>query len=489
MPPRYYTNLASTEATVTYETPPEKRKVTYVFNTSATKSNLRLPYALAVDGVVQAAYKDKPARIPATDKKKNILQEKVEIEVDEGAKVTLYLNSDAHPSYRKSPVYEVKADKRNVEVTITEKTGKHSDADTPSAAVTDEKKNLDTCTAPLTGDIWMKVSHKYTAADVDTLLPDGTGAEVKAAVKSIYEGLTQKKLLISVAATDTRAAAKLEVTFSDSDNPKNNIVTYDLLKDGLPRVHPGGYAAIFSAAFEANVPSLSMSSAWRPCHGSIAHRAGLGIDVSYVGSTRMNREELRKTGAVDTDNVSEEEKKLFKELEAAKAEEAKAKTAATTTKKALDKAKKTADAAEKAATKAQAAHEKVKSDPAKGPAAKAALDKATKASDEAKTAHAEAGKANKEAEETLKKATEKREKAEKAWNDERDKNEPEAVRELREALAASPAVSQLFDPWFMDANTRDNVAATPNLQLDGNETLHVHHLHVTVREPNILDGS
>jgi hypothetical protein len=38
----------------------------------------------------------------------------------------------------------------------------------------------------------------------------------------------------------------------------------------------------------------------------------------------------------------------------------------------------------------------------------------------------------------------------------------------------------------MDANTRDDVDATPNMQNDDNDNLHAHHLHVTVYEPKIL---
>lgn len=479
-----YLNTAASSASVAVEVPAEKRKVAYVFNTSATKSNLGIPYAVSVAGAVLSEFEKAPGRVPRTDKKKKIFQEKIEVEVDAGSEVALYLNSDAHPSYRQNAVYAVTPDKHDVEVTITEKKGKHSDADTPTLASSDEKKKLDAYTAPLTGDIWMKVTHKYTASEAAGLMPDGTSAEVTAAVKSIYEGLAEKKLSITVPATDTRAEAKLDVVFEDADNPKSNIVTFDQLKDGLPRVHPAGYAAIFSAAIDAGVPSLHMSSAWRPSLGSIAHRAGLGVDVSYVGATRMNRQELR--GGVDTTNVSAEEKRLFDEYEAAMAEEATAKKASDAAKKVLDKAKKAADAAQKAAKKASDAYAKVKDDPAKAPAAKAASDEAAKASEEANKARDEAEKAWNEAEEPRKAATEKREEAEKAWNEERDRNEPEDVRELREHLAASPAVSQLFDPWFMDANTRDKIAATPNLQVSANETLHAHHLHVTVREPKIL---
>jgi hypothetical protein len=410
------------------------RSVTYIFDTIA--SNVNIPYAVAVDGVVQSSYKDKPKRVSGANGK-------IVVSVKPGAKVTLYLNSDAHPSYRQNAVYEVSPNDHDIKITITEKAGKHSDPATPTLTGTDQK-NIDTYTAPLTGDIWMTISHKYTAAEVDGLVPAGTSAEVTAAVKSIYEGLSEEQLTLSIAATADKAAATIVVTFADSSNPKQNIVSYSLLTDGLTRVHPGGYAALFNAAVDAGVTKLTMSSAWRPMLGSIAHRAGLGLDVSYLGDTQMNRQELRKAGAVDTTNVSPEEKTLLLTYETAKANETKAK---------------------KEAAKATAAYMKVKSDSMKAPAAKDAADKTQHASKE---------------------ATDARTTAEKAWNEERDKNEPAAVRAFRKSLLASPRVTQLFDPWFMDNNTTDNVAATPNMQKSGNEALHSHHLHITVKEPKIL---
>ncbi|AKI99462.1 hypothetical protein ATI61_109333 [Archangium gephyra] len=367
-----------------------KRKVTYVFKGGA--KNLNIPYAVAINGNVLAEYKDKPKRV-------NGAGGKIITFAEPGQKVALYLNSDAHPSYRKEPVYEVTPAELDVMVTVTEKKGKHKDSDTPTKTESKDAKS-DNYTALLTGDIWLKISHKYTDTEVDALMPKGTSAEVTAAIKSIYNGLTEKKLVISTPEAGKKPAATLTVTFADSDNPKQNIVKYELLADGLPRVHPGGYAALFNAALEAGVASITMSSAWRPILGSIAHRAGLGLDVNYVAGTRMNREELRKKGAVDTTNVSDEEKKLFAEYQAAKGEEKK--------------------------------------------------------------------------------------EAKKKWEEERDKNEPARVKAYREALAASSCVSQLFDPWFMDDNTQDAVAAKPNMQSNSNETLHAHHLHITVREPKIL---
>lgn len=420
-----------------------KRKVTYIIKATSA-ANLSIPYASAVNGVAGVVYKNKPARVSGSNGK--IIVDNV----DPGAKVTLYLNSDAHPSYRKNPVYEVTPNERDITVTVTEKKGKHTDTDKPTKVENKDPKleaakKSDTYTAPLTGDIWMKISHEYTTDEVDGLMPSGTSAEVIAAVKSIYTGLSNKSLSLVTTATKEKLSKTIDVTFNDSNNPKENInKDYDLLTKGLKRVHPAGYAALFSAAIAADVTKLALSSAWRPMLGSIAHRAGLGLDVNYVGSTRMNREELRKKGAVDTVNVSEEEKKLLQDFEKKKVEQADAK-------KKLDSA--------------SAAAKKNSSDPIKAPSTLEAEKNAT-------ATKATADKARVD--------------AEAAWNAERDKNEPAGVRLFRGSLMKCTCVAQLFDPWFMDSNNLDARPADPNMQKTGNETLHAHHLHITVSESKIL---
>lgn len=420
-----------------------KRKVTYIIKATSA-ANLSIPYASAVNGVAKTAYKNKPARVSGSSGK--IIVDNL----DPGTKITLYLNSDAHPSYRKNPVYEVTANERDVTVTITEKKGKHADTDKPLKVEdkdpkVEAAKKTDTYTASLTGDIWMKISHEYTADQVDDLMPSGTSTEVISAVKSIYTGLASKSLSLITVATKDKASKTIEITFDDSNNPKDNInKDYDLLTKGLKRVHPAGYAALFSAAIAADVTKLALSSAWRPMLGSIAHRAGLGLDVNYVGATRMNREELRKKGALDTASVSEEEKKFLQDFEKKKIEQADAK-------KKLDLA--------------SAAVKKNSSDPIKGPPA-------LEAEKTARTAKATADKARVD--------------AEAAWNAERDKNEPSGVRLFRGSLMKCACVAQLFDPWFMDSNNLDAKVAEPNMQKTGNETLHAHHLHITVSEAKIL---
>lgn len=410
------------------------RTVKYIVHVK-TANKLSIPYAVAIDGATQDAYKTKPKHVSGDNG--TILVSNVK----PGSSVTLFLNSDAHPSYRTDPVYKVTPTDKDVTVTITEKEGKSNDTDTPVQITAKDaaKEKEDTYMASLTGDIWMKVSHKYSASEVAALMPTGTSAEVQAAIESIYNQLATASLSFTV------AGKIVTVTFDDSANPKNNInAGYTLLGAGLTRVHPSGYAALFNAAVVAGVGKITMSSAWRPMLGSIAHRAGLGLDVNYIGNSRVNRQELRKKTAPDTTNVSEDEKNLLTKFELAKTEQTAAK-------------KKLAEAA--------ALAKKNKSDPAKAP---------------------EAIEAERTAQEASTKADADRKRAETAWHAERDKNEPDVVRLFRGSLMTCACVSQLFDPWFMDTNNRDTVSPESNMQKTENETLHAHHLHITVYEPKIL---
>ncbi|TKC96390.1 hypothetical protein [Polyangium fumosum] len=355
-----------------------KRTVTYIFNTSATSSTLSIPYAVAVDDEVQAAYRNSVARVSGGDGA-------ITVTVNSGQKVSLFLNSDAAPGRRKNAVYAVTPKDRNVRVTVKEKKGKHNDPDTPVLVATE--KALEKYNAPLTGDIWMKVTHKFTAADVDAAVPAGTRAEIIAALRILYGGLTGNTLTLTIPASGTQAAFTTTLTFADADNPRDNITSFSLTTDGLPRVHPAGFAAILKAAVDSSVTAISMSSNWRPCLGSIAHRAGLGVDVNNVGGTRM----FRTAGANAT------EVRLLQAFQAKPTDANKA-----------------------------------------------------------------------------------------AYEAERDKNQPLHVQGFRRSLQQNPGVKQCFDPWEMDSNTRDNQAATPNRQNDGNSKLHGNHLHITARDGVII---
>jgi hypothetical protein len=415
-----------------------KRTVTYIFDVTSAE-NLNIPYAVAIRGVAQEEFRNKPKRVSGASGKITIRN------VEPGNEVVLFLNSDAHPGYRLNPVYPITPGDRDVVVKITEKKGKHSDTDMPTRINTTGSVDVDNYQAFLTGDIWMKVSHKYSPAEAFSLIPPEINQAIKDAIRKIYDGLSQASLEINVSGTTSTDQRTVLVTFNDGENARENIIRgYDFLKEGLTRVHPSGYAAVFSAAIEAKINKVALTSAWRPMLGSIAHRAGLGLDINYVGTVRMKREKLRKASATDAGTVSQAEQNLFASLERAKTQQI--------------AAKKNIAVAELEVKNARSESEKLI-------LAKQKLKDVNQAGEVAEK---------------------NRKDAEAAWNAERDKNEPDEVRRFRAALMKSRSVSQLFDPWFMDSDSRDNISAIPNMQISGNEKLHAHHLHITVYEPKIL---
>lgn len=415
----------------------KKLKVTYVFEIFSRK-DLNLPYAISINGAV-------PARFNESASKLSCAKGKIEIYVSSGERVALFLNSDAHPSYRKNPVYSVTPNDCDVLIKIIEKAGKNSETDDPkeSEDITIDNTKTKIYNALLTGDIWMKISHKYTKTEVDSIISSNFSPSIVENVKKIYDNLRQPVINVVVPSKDLHEQHIL-ISFSDSDNARNNIhKNYDFLTEGLTRAHPAGYAAILSAAIATGIKKVKMSSTWRPMMGSIAHRAGLGLDVEFVGSTQLNRQELRGSSK-NTENVSEEEKRLFSSFESAKKKQSAAHKEVSKVRKELQKASSTSSSIIEA---------------------KRQLNESTKAA-------AEADKVRKT--------------AESSWIAERDRNEPDEVRRFRHALITSPCVSQLFDPWVMDLNTLDNNPAESNTQTDKNETLHAHHLHITIREPKII---
>ncbi len=441
------------KVTPTVATAKGKRKVTYILDTTVSSADLNMPHAVAIDGKVAEKYRAKA--LPITGKKGEIT-----VTVDAGQQVTLYLNSDAHPDYRTQPVYAITPTDNDVVVHIIEKKGKHADADTPvlktKAAQPGQPDNY---TAPLTGDIWLKVSHKYTTAEAGALIPAQTAPEIKAAVLKYYDGSldkTRSTNTITLPAKDGQPAKTCQITIGAGadNNALMNIQSFDLFTDGLPRVHPLGFVALIESAFAAGVEKLALTSTWRPMEGSVAHRAGLGLDVNYLDAVRLNREELRgKTPTKDADdNVSEEEKKRFQEKEAAEKEAAKAKAE-------LEKLRD-----EKKVLLALKKTQPNKANPIREMELEREIAEATEKS---RTANAKMDASNRE------------------WNEERDKNEPAKVKGYRTVLSQCPHVKQLYDPWFMDKDTQDKIPAIPNEQKTTNEKLHAHHLHITVHEPKI----
>ena len=193
--------------------------------------------------------------------------------------------------------------------------------------------------------------------------------------------------------------------------------------------------------------------------GSIAHRAGLGLDVSVLGGTVLNRQELRRAfdgktpsergNNNDADNVTDAEVKAFGEYEKAIVANKEAVAELETAGNALKAANRSGDAA-----KVSAAEQRLNAaTAAAGPAARSEI--ATR----------------------------------QTWNKERDAGEPAVTRLFRTSLLKCSCVRQLFDPWVIDLDTQDRQQPEANMQrgkTDSLERLHAHHLHITVDDPRIL---
>ena len=394
-----------------------RRKVRYVFDTSATKRDLALPYRVSIDGKVQEA--------EASLCKLSGSKRSIELLVAPGARVALFLNSDVHPDFRREPVYALQVGAHDVEVLITEKQGRISHARAVVGTLLTRQageRAVDCYKALLTGDIWMQISHLYTAAQADAILPPETPSPVRVAVRAIYSGLPAAQLLVQFPASDTTPAHALRVAFAESENARANITYCSLLKDVLPRTHPAAFAALLSEAHKAGVTEVHVTSCWRPMLGSIAHRAGLGLDIVYIANAsqavHINRVGLTGAGGGNP-NVSELEKQLYHEYIVAE----------------------------------QQAHDDYKI-----------------------TTPRSRGTDN----------TDRVSEAKGKWDKEREQHEPKLLNAMRDRLEKNPSVTQVFDPWYMESNTGDQHQKIANKQRSDNEKTHAHHLHITVKESKIL---
>lgn len=282
-----------------------RRTVCYEFNTSASgQRNLAIPYVVIINGEVQN--QGRPRKLDNS--------RKINLTVNAGSKVALYLNSDVHPNHRQNAVYEVIVGSKDVIVNITEQTGNRDRArPVVERVVTSEHSettSVDRYTAKLTGDIWMLISHRYTASEVSAILPPDTPLVIRNAVCNIYRGLAISRLDIPAHSE----GPMLRISFMRQSNPEANISRCSLLTDVLPRTHPCAFASLFSAACKVGISLLHITSCWRPSLGSIVHRAGLGLDVNVVCDPRqcieVDRTDLRTSGRSSNPNISNEEKEL-----------------------------------------------------------------------------------------------------------------------------------------------------------------------------------
>jgi hypothetical protein len=506
------------------------RSVTYRFTFPTGNVVLRYAYQISKDGTFDGTKGSEPAAGAKLLSLKGGATKTFSI--PPGGKVRLFLNSDALATFRTQPVYEVKPDGRDVIVKITEKTGVEAPAnpklagpETITIEETSTKKaagkgkaaetvkktrELDQYTGELSGALWMQISHRFTAAEAEAYIPSGTAEPIRKAVRTAYSGPPERSLVVQLgddeADSDTgtdplegqsredsdeicRMSGTIRVNFHGGadKNARENIAGFDFLKDGLPRTHPNGLIAVLNAAMWAGVTEMTVTSAWRPLLGSVAHRTGLGLDLGSIrdatATVVLNRSEFK-----DYDSA---EQRYQSSLKAVTKAEGSVKTAETdlatrTTQRKAAEAELTrveGEAPEPTATPAaQRAHEKL-------------VAKNKSAVQSAKDAEATAQKKLDKERATLAKKSEQSNNAKRDRDEAKDRLDKEKsapddsalMQRFRAGLADQKhLVTQLFDPWQMDTNTRDAVAASENTYQSANEKLHINHLHVTAYEPSLL---
>lgn len=423
-----------------------KRTVKYVFDTKASSATeLQIPYAVVVNGEVQSKYRDKPEKLGR--------RREIDVPVDVGSSVGLYLNSDVHPDHRQNLVYAVTVGENDVLVNVVEKLGKDGD---PSAAVGRPELKpgkavgtmVDVYSAELNGNVWMRISHVYTPEQADALVPSDTAPAIREAVRRIYSGQVGAKLVVQFPSNDGRASDKLTIHFMDEmkANVAENTRSYKFPDDVITRAHPRAFAALLTEARAVGVSAIHVNSAWRPSLGSIAHRAGLGLDINYIEDgkekTVINREWLTHDKKARISNVTELEKELFADLKRSEVE--------------LEKAN---EQIKKITQELMAESNREK---------QAAL--------QAELAATEGRRRDN---------LQMRDKARADWDKERTAHEPKLIQSLRNKLATNSFVSQLLDPWYIDLDTHDKRPGTPNEQKKGMEDLHSNHLHISIDERKI----
>lgn len=421
----------------------EKRTVWYEFDTSATDAKLAIPYAVEIDGKVLPEFAHKAHVLSKTDRK-------ITLTVRSGASVALYLNSDAHPNHRTHPVYRIRVGDRDALVKIIEKTGRLGHVRAEAGYRYDGQKSgrkIDSYLASLTGDIWMQVSHVYTIPEAEALLPADTDSVIRSAVISIYRGLPKPEMQLRFPASESLPPSRLRITFEEQDAVRMNTTICPLLTHILPRTHPSGFAALFAAARASSITELRIASCWRTSLGSIAHRAGLGLDVVYLESESdhilLNRTNLKLRSAPVTRTVSSEEREAYSQYEDAQAEASKRDSELMRAQSDLAKASEVAD-------RQRCEHELIRAKSRKQAAEKNAQ-------------------------------TKKQE-----WDRMREAHVPGPVQRFRENILRDRRVSQLFDPWYLDVNTRDKLPPLANEQKTALEALHRNHVHITIAEPKFL---
>ena len=115
------------------------------------------------------------------------------VAVPKGTTVGVCINVDAKKKFRQYPLWQVTADANDIVIDVYETYGKELGLDdgvkhalTRNEGTDDSVKLVDYYKARLTGDLWMRSTHPFTAADVDAMDPSRASEAMRTALKKIY---------------------------------------------------------------------------------------------------------------------------------------------------------------------------------------------------------------------------------------------------------------------------------------------------------------
>lgn len=397
---------------------------------------LRLPYAFYWNGVKQPENKVlKPKQATA------ILT--IRALVKEGDKIGLYLGSDASPEFRQELLYPLTVGNKDIKAIIKTKKDPQDDvAELTPVTPTDADKNSTESRYEgwLTGDIWMRFSHRYSAKEATAHLLNAGEKDtgIAKAIADLYGGSVNTNTGYSVQFDNKNNCQIIFQTGSDANCRTNIKKGYDFAREGLPRIHPRTWIAFLQAARDCSISLMEITSGWRPMFGSATHRIGLGLDIKSLKRSNGT------TAVFDKKNnhlwQSEEEK-----------------SAHTTW---IESEQKLAGATrDYADTEAQV--------------------KQAKGEDEIRNAKMR----REEARKSLNRANEVRNEAKKDFN---EKHKSSTSGDFEQVLMNNPLIKQLFDPLIMDTNTLDQQEAEANRNRSGDEKGHQNHLHITANDHYLL---
>ncbi len=431
----------------------------------------------------EAAYTEKYGKVVSVDIHSIPLPKRL----DPGTTVGVCINVDAKKKFRKYPLWQIKLGNNDIVVDVFETYGQRGLNETARLVDTKNEGNeqaaklVDYYAAELTGNVWLRSTHPFTSADVTALSETVASATMKTALNKIYQAdftSVGGDFAIDVPRgkdpSDT-CSVRLRWLAGENGNCTNNVKGLDVKRDVPARIHPAAYAAVAMAAYEADLTEVHFSSSWRPMLGSMGHRSGRGLDITWLvnaeSKTRLNKEGLLSKQTTDKDkdgvvddakkhgNITVEEQEAFNAWKKADAERIESSAAE---KRAQIKL----DAANKALVKAT-----------KGANADA-IEKATHI-------QAEAQKAADAAEKTASAARDVVPTKQDAWAKLVSKHQPSDIDKFRRALMKAEVVTQVIDPWYIDLDTKDKIAGVVNKQEAVLEKSHNNHLHLTIHDPEL----